>query len=194
MLVRLLCRRYDFEVSFGCIQMRYFSRVPIQRRVASIRLFSFEEVEAQRRPRAPGPGCQDWDSQAGWPAPKTRVSSPPRLSASAGLQAPEPTGSVSSILALGFPGRHVTPGSFRVWALPQIYGPAEQLGSSSERRQSLWTVGRASSPSTCTNTARLSHSLGWGPGVHTPPSLSLLRSSSCHHWALKMSGPALGRL
>lgn len=181
-LVGLLCRHRAFEASFGRTHTRSLPRVPTQGHHVHPPPFSFEEVEAQRRPSAPGAWMSGLGPAGAGPPPFVLAWAP-------GARAHRRR----RVRRPGFPGRHAAPGSFRVWAPLQMYGPAEQLGSSSGRRQSLWTAGRASSPGTCTSTARAS--LGSRTRLaHTPPSPSRPRPASRRHWALKMSGPALGRL
>lgn len=181
-LVGLLCRHRAFEVSFGRTHTRSLPRVPTQGHHVHPPPFSFEEVEAQRRPSAPRGLDVRTGTRRRWPAALR-----PRL----GPRRPSPP--AAACPASWLPGQTRRPGQLpRVGPAPDVW-PAEQLGSSSGRRQSLWTAGRASSPGTCTSTARAS--LGSRTRLaHTPPSPSRPRPASRRHWALKMSGPALGRL
>lgn len=144
--------------------------------------------------RGLGPGRQDWVLQVAWPAPRA-------------LRAP-----LAPPFSLGWaPGARAHPGHV------QLPGPL--LARQTRRPGQLPRVGLAPDLWACRAAGKLIReatvaldggksqqpqhlhqhgpSVTWrgpGLGVHTPPSLSLLRSSSCRHRAPKMSGPARGHL
>lgn len=109
-LVGLLCRHRAFEVSFGRTHTRSLPRVPTQGHHVHPPPFSFEEVEAQRRPSAP----RGLDVRTG-----TRRRWPAALRSRLGPRRPSPP--AAACPASWLPGQTRRPGQ-----LPRV-GPAPDV-------------------------------------------------------------------
>lgn len=109
-LVGLLCRHRAFEVSFGRTHTRSLPRVPTQGHHVHPPPFSFEEVEAQRRPSAPRGLDVRTGTRRRWPAALR-----PRL----GPRRPSPP--AAACPASWLPGQTRRPGQ-----LPRV-GPAPDV-------------------------------------------------------------------
>lgn len=177
-LVGLLCRHRAFEVSFGRTHTRSLPRVPTQGHHVHPPPFSFEEVEAQRRPSAPRGLDVKTGTRRRWPAALR-----PRL----GPRRPSPP--AAACPASWLPGQTRRPGQLpRVGPAPDVWA-CRAAGKLIREATVALDGGKSQQPR---------HLHQHGPCVtrlaHAPPSPSRPRPASRRHWALKMSGPALGRL
>lgn len=152
--------------------------------------FSFEEIEAQKRPRTPELGFAPRPAH-----PHTCVC--PRHPATPPVRQPQLAPGPEATPAaypVSYPGSQL-PRQTQSQAAPMCGPPSKCMALLSR-----WEThqGGDSRSGTCTNrgppvTQRGRHAArGRGPSCEGLPSPSLLRSFSCRHNALKTSGPTLG--